>query len=41
MLLHYIEKLFKLSADVEDAHKLHFLIASNFVIHTQIVIFSA
>jgi len=41
-LLHYLGKLkIKLSADVEEnANRLHFLIASNFVIHPQILIFS-
>jgi len=42
MLVHYLGKQkFKFSADVEEnANRLHFLIASNFVIHPQILIFS-
>jgi len=42
MLLHYLGKLkIKFSADVEEKHKqMAFLIASNFVFHTQILIFS-
>jgi len=41
MLLHYLGKLkIKFSADVEEnAIKLHFLITSSFVIHTQILLF--
>jgi len=42
MLTHYLGKLkIKFSADVEEnAYKLQFLIASNFVIRPQILIFS-
>jgi len=42
MLLHYLGKLkIKFSADVEEKNKqIAFLIASNFVFHTQILIFS-